>query len=235
MHPKSYATPGLMLVSPVTTWRNLKHQPTWLAAFIGQCIVVILGSLASYQPVRELSEAAGMIQGNEVGFAHSVYGTILLALALVCLTNLAVIIAISVCLPVLGIRPKLLKILVLASYSLLPFALGGAIGQLLLAFTRVLTNDPGRAIALIIKPFPAGLASVLPDAFPSLSFPWFVTSYIDAFSVWALVCLILGARYYLELSRTRVMWFGLGQVLILIITLTVFWQGTQGLRASLAY
>lgn len=221
-----------VLVAASNGWQDVRQSPSWWWALLTHWFLQVLTGLLVYKPMLQLASETGLGVPPDRSFA---LGLAVLAIAgSVVLTMLIAAAAGSVVLLTLGMRTSFAGLLSWVSYGLLPLAVGQCAGGLLFAIVQPLTQDPVQALAISLRPYSFGIAGLLPDLLPPLSFGWFAASYLDLFGLWALVLLLIGAQVLFGTQRMHLLWLGFELVLVFSVIITGLWLASQQLLVGLA-
>lgn len=223
-----------VLAGATAEWQQLRQRPAWWWAFIAHWLLLLFMALLNHRSMIQLSSLAGfgprdadlspgLVAGLAVALAVSVTGGLLFAALLGSAALLAI-----------GVRESFSRILTWAAYGLIPVTVGQFAGGLVFSIVRPLTESATQALALGFRPYSFGLAAFMQDRLVPLSFGWFTASYLDAFAVWSLVLLLIGARHLFGLKSRELLWLGLELVLVSFVVITALWLAGQQLLVGLA-
>jgi|GEM_PF-4075823 len=226
------ATVWRVLVGASEGWQEVRQGSAWWWAVLIHWVLQALTALLVYEPMLQLASQTGLHALSDQAWALALA---ILAIALSVVVSMLIAAAAgSVALLALGIRSSYTRLLSWVSYGLLPLALGQCAAGLLFSIVRPLTQDPVQALSLSLRPYSFGVAGMIPEVLPPLSFGWFVASYFDLFGLWAMVLLLIGARAVFGLQRLHILWLGLELVLVFSVIITGLWLASQQLLVGLA-
>lgn len=213
-----YGLPWIVLVNAGAAWRALAagKSSAW-PALLYQVLLLLFGWMVSRRPMADLAEVSGIGKSGQ-GLGAFLLGVIALIAGL---ALLAVLLRLLV--KVIGGQPSFAQVFTWLTYGVTPLFVGRILGLLSFAVFQPLAKDKADALALQVNPLGLSLAGL----FHQLSLPWTMASAMDAFALWALVILAVGAVQFLRLNAPRAAALIGALLLIWLLALTLVWQGLQ--------
>lgn len=222
----------LALTDPRNLWHVLSAQPTWLPGICAQVLLLGAASLIAAPAYSDLDRVISGINVSPVQF-----GRMLGVLLSVVLTVLAGNAVLSGLLWggffLAGLRTDFTRALSYSSMVLLPVVLGQALGKTAFALAMPLSQSPAEVLAWHLRPFSAGLASLLPQPPLALSLPWALMACFDLFGLWALLLAASGLRQMFGARREQTVWLILVLVLVFAAGAIGMWQAGQSWLAAM--
>lgn len=221
----------LALTAPSKLWPLLAARPQWLPGMLGQCLLLGLASIIAAPAYSDLDRIVSGVNASPLQMGR-MFGVLLSVALATGAANLAVAGLLWCGFQLAGLRVVFHRLVCYASFALLPLALGQALGKTAFALAMPLTQNPAEVLAWHLRPFSAGLASLLPDPPLVLSLPWALMASFDLFGIWALLLAASGLAPLFGARPQQRPWLVLLLVLVFAAGALGLWQAGQSWLAA---